>query len=142
MVSKASLRIANLDAALTSAHLLSDHDNSRSLNRTSKARNLEELDESRKDTGLCRKTRLLDENFFLFHLCVNEEQLSRCQEFVASKSKQCTVCFVKLALGHEPSGEASVNRSAHEISEYCAPWRLGHEVYADEKRNGRDKSRA
>jgi hypothetical protein len=103
---------------------LTDHDDTGCLYGTTQAGNGEQFDEASEETCVGRKTRLLNEHDFLFHLRVDVDQLSCSKDGLATETEKRLVSLTILLLGHEPSG------------------RFRAEPDTENKRNSRDECRS
>lgn len=89
---------------LTAAHLLGDHDDTRSLSGTPDPGNGEQLEEAREEVALGRQPGLLDENVLVDELGVDEVQIPGGLQGRVPQLQETLVCLSDTALLQQPAG--------------------------------------
>ena len=76
-----------MDLHIDTTHLLSDHNNTRSLRRSADTRNGEQFDEAREEIVSLRETRVFDHALLLVKLCLDVVDVSRCLQRRVAESQ-------------------------------------------------------
>lgn len=84
-------------------HLLSDHDNTRSLRSTADARNGKQLDEAREEVVSLCQAGIFDHALLLVKLCLNIVDISCCLQRRVAESQQRFVSVVRLLFLEVPT---------------------------------------
>lgn len=104
----------------TSTHLLANHNNTRSLRRTSQPRNRKQLDEPRKHIAMFRQTRFLQHPLFIIQLRLDSIQIPRGLQRRISQLQQRLICLCHATFLQQPAR------------------RFGTEIYAKDEGNCRN----
>lgn len=104
MVSKPFVVRCLNNSHVNSAHLLSNHNNTRCLRSTADARNGKQLNEAREEIVSLCQSGIFDHALLLIKLCLDVVDVSCCLQRRIAKSQQRLVSVVRLLLLEVPSG--------------------------------------
>ena len=132
MVSKPFVVRCLNDSHVNSAHLLSNHNNTRCLRSTADARNGKQLNEAREEIVSLCQSGILDHALLLIKLCLDVVDVSCCLQRRIAKSQQRLVSVVRLLLLEVPSGglraEVDANHCTRETYLVSDPFQTRRQV--------------
>jgi hypothetical protein len=110
--------------ALTSTHLLGNHDNTRSLDSAAQARHCEQFHKPDEHVVLLGETGLTNHLFLPPQLGMDHIKIPGCLQRSVPQSEEGSICLLVILLRHQPA------------------WRLWAEPDSQKERYSRDKGRA